>query len=203
MWLGGTAISDYPSRIATAVESDVNTLGVELIGSNQSAKRKPNYPLEDTMMQSRIGDDILDTRDVDGMIEELQDLEDALEECQSCYDEISENPEYYEAEEIENALRRRDEAAEDFTAEDQSLLKELLQFKEELEDYVPDWRHGETLILESYREEYTQQFAEDIGAVGENSSWIKIDWEATAEELFRWDYTSAEIQGETYYVRAS
>ena len=142
-------------------------------------------------LQPNIGDDILDTRDVDDLIEELTDeLEEFDEEAFSDFENLDDD----ELEEKYGSLRGSAETVYD-------KLVELLSFKEELEGYC-DWEHGETLINEDYREKYAEEFAHDIGAVGDNSDWIKIDWKATAEELFRYDYTSAEIQGETYYVRA-
>lgn len=126
----------------------------------------------------QIGDDILDTRDIDKMIEDLEVVE----------------VEYLEALEKDD-----DKTLQDLQLE-MDELEELRQFKEELEPYC-DWTHGETLIHETYRADYTESLAEDIGAVGKNSTWIVIDWEATARELFDTDYTSALLGGEEYYVR--
>lgn len=117
----------------------------------------------------QIGDDILDTRAVDDMIEELED-------------ELEEDPSL-EAE--------------------QEQLKDLLSFREDLSGYC-DWVHGETLILDTYRVQYTEQFAADIGAVSEDSQWPNnhIDWHTAMEDLFQ-DYTSSEIGRFEYYVRVS
>jgi hypothetical protein len=78
----------------------------------------------------------------------------------------------------------------------------LKAFAEEAEGYCSDWRHGETLIRDSYFETYAQELAEDIGAINANASWPNncIDWEQAAREL-QTDYTSAEFDGVTYWFR--
>lgn len=64
------------------------------------------------------------------------------------------------------------------------------------------WRHGETLIREDYFEDYAQELAEDIGAIGKDMPWpcTCIDWEQAAQEL-KQDYTESEFDGTTYYWR--
>lgn len=66
-----------------------------------------------------------------------------------------------------------------------------------------DWEHGETLIRDSYFEDYAQELAEDIGAIKDNASWpyTCIDWKRAARELQQ-DYTSIEFDGVTYWVRS-
>ncbi len=64
----------------------------------------------------------------------------------------------------------------------------------------PEFQYGITLIDEDDFEEYTQEYAEDIGAVGESSHWIVINWDATAENL-RSDFGEVEFEGTTYLYR--
>lgn len=62
-------------------------------------------------------------------------------------------------------------------------------------------RNG-ALIAEDYFVDYAEQYAEDIGAIDRNAGWpsMFIDWEAAAESLQQ-DYTSVEIDGQTYLYR--
>jgi len=149
-----------------------------------------------------IGDDILDSRDVEERIDELEALETEFLEYKETYDEILNDREEYELEEVERALRHFKDASEEFPPAEREELKMLRDFRSELEGYC-DWTHGETLIEESYRQTYAEQLAEDIGAIDKNANWplSHIDWEAATEELFRFDYTSADIDGSTYYAR--
>jgi hypothetical protein len=66
-----------------------------------------------------------------------------------------------------------------------------------------DWAHGETLIRESYFEDYARQAAEDIGAIDPKAGWPLhcIDWEWAAREL-KMDYSGIDFDGVTYYVRS-
>jgi hypothetical protein len=95
-------------------------------------------------------------------------------------------------------LQSQDERDEDEEAE----LKALEEFAEQLSGYG-DWAHGETLIRQSYFQEYAQNLAEDIGAIQRGMAWpyTCIDWEQAANELAM-DYTQAEFDGETYLMRA-
>lgn len=65
-----------------------------------------------------------------------------------------------------------------------------------------DWEYGETLIRDSYFEEYAQELADDIGAINSEATWPNdcIDWERAAREL-QMDYTSVDFDGVTYWVR--
>ncbi len=60
-----------------------------------------------------------------------------------------------------------------------------------------------TVIAASYFEEYAHQLAEDIGAISTSNEWpiYCIDWERAVEYL-KMDYTSVEVDGETYWFRA-
>ena len=89
---------------------------------------------------------------------------------------------------------------EDFDEWDE--LQALKQLAEQGES-SRDWRYGETLIRDSYFEEYAQQLAEDIGAIDRNANWPlgHIDWEAAAEAL-KQDYMEVDFSGVTYYIRA-
>lgn len=154
------------------------------------------------MTNWKIGDDILDSRDVEERIDELEALETDYLEHKEAYDEILEDRDEYELVEVERAMRHLQEASEDFPAVEREELKKLRDFRSELEGYC-DWTSGEVLIEESYRQTYAEQIAEEIGAIDKDANWPlrHIDWEAATDELFRFDYTSADIEGFTYYAR--
>jgi antirestriction protein len=55
----------------------------------------------------------------------------------------------------------------------------------------------------SYFKEYARELAEDTGTINKSNEWPNycIDWERAAAEL-KMDYTSVEVDGETYWFRA-
>lgn len=81
-------------------------------------------------------------------------------------------------------------------------LKALKVLAEEAEGYAPGWRHGESLIRDSYFEQYAEELADDIGAIKDGTQWpyTCIDWEKAAREL-RMDYTAVEFGDVTYWIR--
>jgi hypothetical protein len=91
---------------------------------------------------------------------------------------------------------------EELDDDERDELEALRALAEEAEGYCPDWPYGATLILDSYFEEYAEQFADDIGAIDRDASWPLscIDWERAAREL-QMDYTSIDFGGVTYWVR--
>lgn len=93
------------------------------------------------------------------------------------------------------ALAARDE-------DEEAELTALLALQEEAEPYAADWRHGETLIRDSYFRTYAEELANDIGAINSDQSWPNncIDWERAAREL-QVDYTAVDFNGVTYWVR--
>lgn len=68
---------------------------------------------------------------------------------------------------------------------------------------TPDWTYGETLIRDSYFEDYARELAEDIGAVNPDANWplYCIDWERAARDL-QVDYFSVDFDGIDYWVRS-
>jgi hypothetical protein len=95
------------------------------------------------------------------------------------------------------------EADEDtLDADDLEELNALRSLAQEAES-SPDWQYGETLIAESYFQDYAEQLASDIGAISDDAKWplTHIDWEAAAEEL-KQDYRHVEYRSTTYYIRA-
>lgn len=131
-------------------------------------------------------DDIIDSRAVIERIAELEsELEDATETDHGWVIPESE-----------------DNGVETDVAEEAEELNALKELADEAEGYG-DWAHGETLIRESYFEEYAQQLAEDIGAVSGSETWplTCIDWEKAADEL-KADYMTVDFDGVDYLMRA-
>jgi|CXWL01.1.fsa_nt_gi hypothetical protein len=83
--------------------------------------------------------------------------------------------------------------------DEEAELKDLLDAREE----ISEWDSGETLIADSYFEEYAQDLAEDLGFISSNVQWPAtcIDWKEAAEQLQQ-DYSSLEIEGVTYWYRS-
>ena len=131
------------------------------------------------MRKARISNsqDVIDSRDVIARIEELEAEREAAQE------------------EGKDALGIWEEDSGDE-------LEALKALAEEGEANSPNWKHGETLIRESYFETYAREFADDIGAIDRNAHWplCHIDWEAAAESL-KMDYSDVDYDGVTYLVR--
>lgn len=167
-------------------------------------------------------EDILDSRDIEARIDELDaergaivdEIDDLkIEEQNNDIDRetfAEENGEGETSATLENEhIRIRSELAAklaelvDWDASDEAEeLKTLKAFRDELDDYCDDWSHGVTLIRDSYFKEYTEQLADDIGAINGDAKWPVncIDWDKAAREL-QMDYTSGEFDGVTYWAR--
>ena len=145
-------------------------------------------------------EDILDSRDVIERFEELEAERAALAEA---VEEAGAEVEASDDAGILHAQREFDDARDDLREWDGENRHELDALREFIDEGSDEWRHGETLIRESYFEDYARELADDIGAVSGNESWplTCIDWERAAREL-RMDYTSADFDGITYYYRS-
>lgn len=61
--------------------------------------------------------------------------------------------------------------------------------------------YPDMLIADSHFTDYVQEMAEDTGAVARESSWVVVDWEATASGV-KQDYKSVDFDGSDYWYRA-
>lgn len=154
-------------------------------------------------------EDILNSRDIEDRIEELEAergaLADDLDEAEEALRDLINSDEDNAQEEaaLAGAVSTARNALTAWDASDEAdELKALKAFRDELEPYVPDWHHGETLIRDSYFRDYAEELADDIGAIDHNAKWPVncIDWNKAAREL-QMDYTSAEFNGVTYWAR--
>jgi len=101
-------------------------------------------------------------------------------------------------EELEEMENNKDEEMSNDEKEELDILRKI---NEECKSY-PNWEFGEILIRDSYFEEYTQDFALDIGAISDDTSWPSncIDWEQAAREL-QMDYGLIDFDGVEYWIR--
>lgn len=144
---------------------------------------------------------ILDTRDLQERLEELQGLKEAVEDARRTIEELlavdaSEKTETWEAD-LDDARDSLENAESAFSSDERDELAEL----ETLADEVSEWSSGNQLIPEDDFEDYCQELCEDIGDIPKDlPSYIVIDWEATARNL-KADYSEIEYQGTTYLYR--
>ncbi len=149
-------------------------------------------------------DDIIDSRDVIARIEELESeletLMDAVDEAREALTALDDLNTAGELEEAEDALKDAESDLADWDGEEE--LKTLKALADQCEG-CGDWDYGEGLIRDSYFEEYAEQLADDIGAIGRNARWpiTCIDWEKAADEL-KADYTEVDFDGEAYWIRS-
>jgi predicted nuclease with TOPRIM domain len=153
---------------------------------------------------SEIGNDILDSRDLDDLLESLRDeredlaeeLNDAMSEYEKARDGVDDSDD--ELEEAKEALEKAEDALANFDDDHERLIADLQDASEE----ISEWSDGATLILDTYWVEYVQEMCEDVGYISKDFPWwIEIDWEKTAENV-KMDYTEVEIDGNTYYARS-
>ena len=162
-------------------------------------------------------DDTISSTDIIERIEELQnDLNDIEERAWGeTQDEIEEEWKIGQAEkgdaDPDEEFEGEDFEPLDLTdqgtvktlpqSDDRDELLALLSLQEQAE-YCPDWKYGETLIRDSYFQDYAQELAEDCGMTDREVKWpyTCIDWEQAAREL-QYDYTSVDYDGVTYWIR--
>ena len=121
----------------------------------------------------------------DDIWNEYDDLERALEVC---LDEVTD---------AETAISEFDKDE----------LETFRSVVEEGESITSEWSYGEQLIHENFFEEYAEELFRDTSCLPREvdlNSWpfSSIDWKRASEELAQ-DYSTIEVEGETYYVRNS
>lgn len=148
-------------------------------------------------------ENVIDSRTIIARIEELESLRD---------DWQSENelPDYIPTDTTtdDEIKAWSDEQMEKWSewedSEDGQELKALTALAKQCEG-CGDWRYGETLIRDSYFQEYAEQLADDLGYMeGEKSNqwpFTCIDWEKAAGEL-QYDYSQVGFDGVDYWIRS-
>lgn len=137
-------------------------------------------------------DDVIDSRDVIARIEELQNEKDNFQD----ENELPNSDLLDMTEEQNIQWMEWDESDEG------QELKALIALQNDANG-SPDWEYGETLIRDSYFEDYAQELAEDIGAINKDATWPNdcIDWKKAASEL-QYDYMQVNFDGVDYWIRA-
>ena len=140
-------------------------------------------------------DDVIDSRDIIARIEELQEV---LAEVPCSFVTLASPECSPDCPECKGCGTVQPTVNDDDVAE----LAALLKLADEAEGCAADWKHGETLIRDSYFRDYAEELAEDIGAINHEASWPNncIDWDRACWEL-QMDYTSVDFDGVTYWVR--
>lgn len=144
-------------------------------------------------------ENIIDTRDLQDRIDEIEsDIESLEEEISELSEEIDELDEDDPGDKNEIDLKLDD--IEDRRGQIEDLQEELSMLLEVMSE-VPEFSNGETLIHEDYWVEYVQEMCEDCGYISKDFPyWPEIDWEATAKNVAM-DYSTIELDGNTYYFR--
>lgn len=119
-------------------------------------------------------EDIIDSRDVIARIEYLTEDKRAYEE----------------------------DAEGEWTEDEETELSALTALASEAIRCSDDWEYGESLIRDSYFEEYAQLLAEDLGLGSPYDAWPMtcIDWERAALDL-QSDYNAVQFGDVTYWIR--
>jgi hypothetical protein len=138
--------------------------------------------------------DIIDSRDVIKLIEELEGEIKALNEERS---ELT-----FNEDEMSGYDNDRVAEIDDELKELQGQLEPLFSLAEEGRG-SSDWSYGETLIADSYFKEYAEQLAEDLGYTNKDVQWpyTCIDWDRAADDL-KMDYFSVNFGDETFWIRS-
>ena len=154
-------------------------------------------------------DDILDSRDIEKRIDELESDRDCHEiDCKDCdgtgiADLNADERGECDTCEGSGVVSGTDDSAAAWATDNENDAAELKMWTEARDECGSrEWPHGLTLIRDSYFETYAQELAEDIGALEKCDHWPTtcIDWERAARELQQ-DYSMVVIDGEDYHYR--
>jgi hypothetical protein len=144
-----------------------------------------------TTIQFSNSDDVIDSRDIIERIEYLSVYD--YQVCPECGCTLGD---------IHDEGCSEPDPVDNLTEEDKEELRILDALQDDCEGYASDWRHGATLIRDSYFTQYAKNLAEDLGYIKRYVEWPlnHINWEAAAEEL-KVDYTEVDYDGVSYWVR--
>lgn len=146
------------------------------------------------------GDETFDSRDTiarrDELREEREELADALKNLRDDEDNT-------EPEDRSGAIRDAEEAIRDWDEENAEELAALESFIENASGYG-DFEHGTHCVRDDKFEDHAREVAGDLTDYdGRSERWpfTCIDWEKAAHDL-QMDYTSADLDGTTYWFRS-
>lgn len=143
------------------------------------------------------GEDVLDTRDIEAYIDELEGSTVACGDCDGNGNKLD------DARNVTDDECSVCKGEGEVIALDEVEKQELAVLKALRDEFSGDWGGGTTLVRESYFEDYAREFAQDLhGSSMREVHWpfSCIDWKEAAEELMQ-DYSSIEWDGVTYYYR--
>ena len=149
-------------------------------------------------MNIEIGDDYLDSRDIDERIDELNSELESLYEVRDEIDNFDDDNygSEEEAEEKISELRAEYERLQSELQDELDELKKWEEFKEKVSS--GEWAYGMTFINDSVFTEYIKELCSDCGYIAKDFPWwIAIDWDETADNC-RQNYKKVEMDGETY-----
>jgi hypothetical protein len=156
-----------------------------------------NNPINNTVFNSR---DLLEYR---------ESLAQGLVDDWNAWQEEHLNNEF-EVEDVDDVFKfaenLNNNGSEQFNidwSDDMNHYEEVANFCDELSNYG-DFEYGESIISEDYFEEYCEEYCKDMGFISNDlPGFIEnaIDWEKVADDL-KMDYTGADFEGTTYYMRA-
>lgn len=160
-----------------------------------------NNPLNNQVTDSR---DLLEYRDF--LANELTDKWNALE-----HEDQTGETDFY-ASDVNEILGTDGyeyaDNAKDFYNEFEEIFYDEMQHYNNINEFCEDlmscsdFQYGESIIHEDYFTDYTRDLLEDCGYIPRDfPTWIVLDFEATADNVMQ-DYTSANFEGSTYYVRS-
>jgi antirestriction protein len=140
--------------------------------------------------------DILDTRDLNKRLNELEDEREDLEDAVTILKDQAKDCDPEEGPNYDDLIEAAIEALQEWDDEYKEELDELYTMRDE----ISEWQHGETLIAEEDFVEYAEQLANDLYGVKHHWPFDYIDWDAAADDL-RSDYSTVNYQGTTYLYR--
>jgi hypothetical protein len=157
------------------------------------------YPILQQDISDFARSDTIDGENVEDRIEELENERENFITLQE--DALPDDEEVTEAQRDEWA----NEWEKQFT-EEAVELHELTQFRDEVLGYSGESRLRDvTLIADDYFVAYTQDYADQVGAIPTSRDGVRwplmhIDWEAAAEDL-KSDYSEVELLGHSFWYR--
>jgi hypothetical protein len=137
---------------------------------------------------------ILDTRDLEKRIDELEALQDAIKDAHDavmCSDSDT-------REDAKSELHACQQALDD-EQEWETELEELQSARDE----IGEWIHGETMIPRDKWEDYCRELVEDCGYLPKDLPGFienNINWSGVADDLEA-DYGSLTLDGTDYLYR--
>ncbi len=132
--------------------------------------------------------DVIDTRDLNDDLEELQNELDRMVELKE---------ELIATDDPDGGIELQEEYDDLFLNWDGDTFAKLIEMRDE----IPEWEDGNTLVADHYWVNYVMEMLADIGDLpAEIPSYIVIDEKATAENIQVY-YSYIEYEGTDYWFR--